>query len=155
MLRENSDRRLAIFDTAVRAIVEADKDGAIQSFNWVAETIFGYSAEEAVERNVRLLMSELDRSGHDDVLASNRQTEERKIIGIGCEVVGRHKDGSIVSSGPFNRGVARYWRPVLLHQNCARTLLLAIYMRASNNVGFLHRFYFTVPTYRFGLAGRS
>ena len=96
-LRENADRYLAIFDTEVDAIVVADKYGTIQSFNHAAETIFGYSAEEVIGQNVRLLVSEPDRSMHDDCLASYRETGERKIIGIGREVVGRRKDGSEVS----------------------------------------------------------
>jgi len=96
-LRENADRYLAIFDTEVDAIVVADKYGTIQSFNHAAETIFGYSAEEVIGQNVRLLVSEPDRSLHDDCLASYRETGERKIIGIGREVVGRRKDGSEVS----------------------------------------------------------
>src|ERR1700683_5724506 len=56
VLRENADRYLAIFDTEVDAIVVADRFGIIQSFNRAAETIFGYSSEEAIGRNVRSLM---------------------------------------------------------------------------------------------------
>jgi PAS domain S-box-containing protein len=97
VLRENSDRYLAIFDTEVDAIVVADKCGTIQSFNRAAETIFGYAAEEAIGQNVRSLMFEPDRSLHDDCLQSYRESGERKIIGIGREVVGRRKDGSVVS----------------------------------------------------------
>jgi signal transduction histidine kinase len=45
---------------------------------------------------------------HDDCLASYRDTGERKIIGIGREVVGRRKDGSFVS---LDLSVAE-WRDV-------------------------------------------
>jgi PAS domain S-box-containing protein len=97
VLRESADRYLAIFDTEVDAIVVADRFGIIQSFNRAAQSIFGYSAEEAVGRNVRSLMMEPDRSVHDNCLAAYRGTGERKIIGIGREVVGRRKDGSVVA----------------------------------------------------------
>lgn len=97
VLRESADRYLAIFDTEVDAIVVADRFGIVQSFNRAAQSIFGYSAEEAVGRNVRSLMMEPDRSLHDNCLAAYRGTGERKIIGIGREVVGRRKDGSIVA----------------------------------------------------------
>ena len=97
VLRENADRYLAIFDTEVDAIVVADRFGIIQSFNRAAETIFGYSSEEAIGRNVRSLMPEPDQSVHDDCLASYRKSGERKIIGIGREVVGRRKNGSDVA----------------------------------------------------------
>ena len=97
VLRENADRYLAIFDTEVDAIVVADRFGIIQSFNRAAETIFGYASEEAIGRNVRSLMPEPDQSVHDDCLASYRKSGERKIIGIGREVVGRRKNGSDVA----------------------------------------------------------
>src|SRR6202142_4350135 len=97
VLRESADRYLAIFDTEVDAIVVADRFGIIQSFNRAAETIFGYSGNEAIGRNVRSLMPEPDQSVHDDCLASYRKSGERKIIGIGREVVGRRKNGSDVA----------------------------------------------------------
>src|SRR5271163_611655 len=58
MLRENTDRYLAIFDTEVDAIVVTDRFGTIQSFNRAAESIFGYSKGEIVGQNVRSLMAE-------------------------------------------------------------------------------------------------
>src|SRR5580698_8299249 len=87
-LRENANRYLAVFDTEVDAIVVADRFGTIQSFNRAAESIFGYSKEEAIGRNVRSLMAEPDRSVHDNCLAAYHKSGERKIIGIGREVVG-------------------------------------------------------------------
>jgi PAS domain S-box-containing protein len=97
VLRENTDRYLAIFDTEVDAIVVADRYGTIQSFNRAAKAIFGYSDDEAIGQNVRSLIPEPDRSEHDNCLTTYRQTGKRKIIGIGREVVGRRKDGSVVS----------------------------------------------------------
>jgi PAS domain S-box-containing protein len=97
VLRENTDRYLAIFDTEVDAIFVADRYGTIQSFNRAAKAIFGYSDEEAIGQNVRLLIPEPERSRHENRLASYRETGKRKIIGIGREVAGRRKDGSVVS----------------------------------------------------------
>ncbi len=96
ILRENSERYRAIVDTAVDAIIVADRFGNVQSFNRAAETIFGYSAAEVVGLNIKQLMPEPYQSSHDGYLAAYRQTGERKIIGIGREVPGRRKDGSIV-----------------------------------------------------------
>ena len=108
VLRESTDRYLAIFDTGVDAIIVADRFGIIQSFDWAAQSIFGYSTEEAIGRNIRSLMMEPDRSVHDNCLVAYRGTGERKIIGIGREVTGRRKDGSVV---PLDLSVAE-WRDI-------------------------------------------
>jgi len=87
-------RYRSIVDTAVDPIVVSDETGTILSFNRAAEATFGYTADEAVGANVRLLMPEPYQSGHDGYMAHYRETGERRIIGIGREVEGRRKDGS-------------------------------------------------------------
>ena len=97
VLRENTDRYRAIVETAVDAIIVADRFGTVLSFNRAAEKIFGYEAREIVGQNVRMLMPEPDRSRHDSYLAAYRETAKAKIIGIGREVTGRRKDGTNLS----------------------------------------------------------
>jgi PAS domain S-box-containing protein len=92
--RHAEARYRSIVDTAADAMVVIDEAGAVQSFNKAAEQIFGYAADEVVGRNIRVLMPEPDRGGHDGYLAHYRRTGERRIIGVGREVRGRRRDGS-------------------------------------------------------------
>lgn len=93
-VRESEQRLRAIVDTAVDAIITIRDDGIIDSFNRAGETMFGYEAEEAIGKNVSLLMPSPYREEHDDYLANYLTTGDAKIIGLGREVVGRRKDGS-------------------------------------------------------------
>ncbi|MBK3774567.1 PAS domain S-box protein [Azospirillum brasilense] len=98
-------RYRSVVDTAVDPIVVIDETGTIQSFNRAAETTFGYGAAEAIGANVRILMAEPHRSAHDGYMAHFRETGERRIIGIGREVEGRRKDGSLF---PLELSVAEW-----------------------------------------------
>jgi len=93
-LRESEARMRAIVETAVDGIVTIGEGGRIESFNPAAERLFGYTASEAIGQNVSLLMPAPYREEHDDYLRNYLATGVRKVIGIGREVVGRHKDGS-------------------------------------------------------------
>jgi two-component system sensor kinase FixL len=94
-LFEVIDRHQAILDTAVDGIITIDVSGQVQSFNRAAERIFGYRAAEVVGRNVSMLMPQPYRSQHDGYLHSYLTTHRKQIIGIGREVSGLRKDGTV------------------------------------------------------------
>ena len=85
----------ALVDTAVDGIIVTDTVGVIQLCSRSAEKMFGFAASEMIGRNISMLMPEPYRTGHDGYLAHYRRTGEKKIIGIGREVVGQRKDGSL------------------------------------------------------------
>jgi two-component system, LuxR family, sensor kinase FixL len=85
----------ALLDATVDAVVLIDHRGIMQVFNHSAERLFGYGATETLGRNVSMLMSERDRDQHDAYLARYLRTGVAHIIGIGREVQGRRKDGSL------------------------------------------------------------
>jgi two-component system sensor kinase FixL len=84
----------AIVDTAVDAIIVIDRRGSVRSLNRAAEEIFGYAASEVVGNNVKMLMPEPYCDEHDGYLDRYQRTGEKRIIGIGREVMGRRKNGS-------------------------------------------------------------
>jgi two-component system sensor kinase FixL len=71
-----------------------DDKGVMQAFSPAAERLFGWSADEAVGRNVSVLMPSPHREAHDGYLGRYYRTGERRIIGLGRVVVGERRDGS-------------------------------------------------------------
>ncbi|HPF37709.1 MAG TPA: PAS domain S-box protein [Phycisphaerae bacterium] len=91
---ENAERLRAIVETAVDGIITIDSFGNVESMNPASERMFGYAADEVIGRNISILMPEPYCSEHNAYLRRYLQTGERRIIGIGREVLGRRKDGS-------------------------------------------------------------
>lgn len=94
-LVESEGRHRAVLESVIDGIVSIDERGTIQTVNPATERIFGYRSDEMVGRNVTLLMPEPYRSEHDAYLARYMDTAEARIIGIGREVEGRRKNGSV------------------------------------------------------------
>ncbi len=86
----------SILDTVPSAMIVADSRGTIRSFSKAAERLFGYSAEEAIGRNVSMLMPEPDQGRHDSYINRHLATGERRIIGVGRIVSAMRKDGTIL-----------------------------------------------------------
>jgi PAS domain S-box-containing protein len=83
----------AVVETAVDGIITITEAGVIKSANPATQTIFGYSSEELIGQNVRMLMPSPYHEEHDQYLANFLETGVRKIIGIGREVRGLRKNG--------------------------------------------------------------
>ncbi len=66
----------AIVDSADEVIVSKNLEGTITSWNKAAERIFGHTAEEAVGRNIKLIIPTDLHSEEDEILARLRRGEK-------------------------------------------------------------------------------
>jgi two-component system sensor kinase FixL len=91
--------RSALFDAlsvaAADGIVVIDTQARVVFYNRACETLFQYSAREVLGRNVKMLMPEPYYDEHDGYVARYKSTGVAHIIGVGREVSGLRKDGSV------------------------------------------------------------
>ena len=80
--------------TAVDGMIVIDDRAMVHIYNAACERLFGYAADEVVGRNVKMLMPSPYHDEHDGYIEHYRKTGEKRIIGIGREVVGQRKDGT-------------------------------------------------------------
>lgn len=97
--RASEERLRAILNTAADAIITIDRRGNINDVNPASERMFGYARDELVGQNVKILMPPPYCDEHDGYIARYLETGEARIIGVGRELVGRHKDGSTLPVG--------------------------------------------------------
>ena len=86
----------AIFDHVLDGIVATNEQGIIVSFNFAAEKIFGYRADEVLGRNVSVLMPIPEAHRHDAYMARYEYSGQATVMGQGRDIHGRRKDGSII-----------------------------------------------------------
>lgn len=91
---KSGDLLKTILSDIVDGIITIDSAGRIESVNPAAERIFGYSSKELMGKNVKILMPDPYHKEHDGYLSNYNNTGDKKIIGIGREVVGIKKDGT-------------------------------------------------------------
>ena len=100
--QETETRLGTIMNSVIDGIIVINHLGIVQSFNPAAEKIFGYSSNEVLGKNICMLMPEPDRSRHDQYLEKYLQSGDARIIGLGREVTGRRKNGTLF---PMSLGV--------------------------------------------------
>lgn len=86
---------VSVLDTAVDAIIISDETGTILLYNAACEKLFGWAADEAIGRNLRIIMAKEDAERHDNYISKYVKGGRPKIIGVGRGVQGRHKDGTV------------------------------------------------------------
>lgn len=84
----------SVLNNTIDGIISVDQRGIITTFNQAAERIFGYSKDEVIGQNVRMLMTDRDAKAHDEHIQTYLQTGIAKVIGTSRAVEGRRKDGS-------------------------------------------------------------
>ena len=77
------------------AVVCIDRDSQIVLFNAAAEQMFGYSADEALGQDVKVLMAEPYASEHGAYVARYERTREPHAIGRIRSVAARRKSGEV------------------------------------------------------------
>ncbi len=102
-LSEAALRLKAIIETAIDGIITIDEFGIVESINPAAAKLFGYQAPEVIGNKINMLMPSPYRQEHDDYLNRYLETRKPSIIGIGREVTGKHRDGSVF---PFRLAVS-------------------------------------------------
>jgi two-component system, LuxR family, sensor kinase FixL len=103
----------SILATVPDAMIVIDERGMIRSFSAAAERLFGFSAAEALGKNIKMMMPSPYRENHDGYIDRYLRTGERRIIGIGRVVVGERKDGSTfpmeLAVGEMRSGSQRFF----------------------------------------------
>ncbi len=85
----------AILGHAADGILTVSEAGHIRSFNAAAEAIFGWTAAEVIGRDVSCLMPADIGTRHGAFMQGYLRGADSRIVGIGREVLGQRKDGTV------------------------------------------------------------
>lgn len=90
-----ASRLQAVIETAVDGIITIDEHGIMEFVNAASCHIFGYDSSELLGKSINMLMPMPHSHRHDGYMDNYKKTGVKKIIGIGREVKGLKKDGTI------------------------------------------------------------
>jgi PAS domain S-box-containing protein len=112
-LKASEEKYRSVMESANDAIVIADADGSVVSWNKAAQKIFGYSEEEMAGQTLTRLMPKFSDDPHRQGPAHFDATGVRDGIGGTVELSGRRKDGTEfpleLSLATWESGARRYF----------------------------------------------
>ena len=95
IITASENRFRSITSSAIDAIISADKNGIIESWNPAAAKIFGYSEEEALGQNLDLIIPKKYHKRHHDGMKRVLMGGKKRAIGHIIEMEGQKKDKTI------------------------------------------------------------
>ena len=94
-LRLSESKLNSIFTSVPEAIVVADARGKIVQCNVATAEIFGFSLQELVGQNVKVLMQTSEHHAHDGYLQAYQRTGQKRLMTQPRVVQGMRKDGTL------------------------------------------------------------
>eukprot|EP01124_Arcella_intermedia_P004007 TRINITY_DN12266_c1_g1_i4.p1 TRINITY_DN12266_c1_g1~~TRINITY_DN12266_c1_g1_i4.p1 ORF type:complete len:835 (+),score=200.48 TRINITY_DN12266_c1_g1_i4:44-2548(+) len=91
-----NDTDFGVFDSILQAVLIISNTGDILYINSNAEKITGYSKLELLDKNVKILMQPSVGEKHDSYIRRYCETGEKRVIGIGRNVIMVNKAGKEV-----------------------------------------------------------
>lgn len=92
----NEQRLIATMDTAIDAIVTIEETGIVTGVNKAVESLLGWTADEIIGQNVKVLVPEAVKPNHDNFIKQYLLTRNASIIGKGRDVEALTKDGLLI-----------------------------------------------------------
>lgn len=80
-------------EQALDAIITIDKNKLISFYNKAAEKMFGYTREEVLGENVKMIVPQEHKAPHDGYVEANKQTGVNKVVGSERRLEATRKNG--------------------------------------------------------------
>jgi PAS domain S-box-containing protein len=117
-LRDSAALIQTILNTVVDGIITIQaRGGIVEKVNPAAERIFGYTAAELAGQSFSMLIPELDQDQRNGSLAYYSASDAARAVGLGREVTGRRKDGTLfpmeIAVSEMSLGGQRYFTGIL------------------------------------------
>lgn len=93
-LRESEAKFRSVMASAIDAIISADADGVIRSWNTAATVLFGHAEGEAIGRKLELIIPERFREQHRAAIHRVSAGGPTHVIGSTVELAALRKDGT-------------------------------------------------------------
>lgn len=85
-----------VLTQCIDAVVSIDENNIVTFYNPAAERLWGYTCNEVVGRNVKMLVPQIHQSNHDNYVNANRTSGIDKIVGTSRDVTVERKNGEIL-----------------------------------------------------------
>jgi PAS domain S-box-containing protein len=86
----------SILSSAADAIITINNEGIILSTNDSVEKLLGYSFNDLIAKNIKIIMPEEYSAHHDNYLKAYLETGVKNVIGSPREVLAKTKDGRLI-----------------------------------------------------------